>query len=260
MPALLLVSLILAWEFAVRTWVEPDLIHKIYPIPSGIADAMWTKSSLLLQNSWVTFQEIAIGLSIALILGFLVALLIFYSRTLERTLYPIIILTQNIPIFAIAPLLVIWMGFNIWPKVVVVALIAFFPMVVNTVDGLRSTESDLIQLFKILGSDRWQRLVHLRMPSALPSIFSGIKIGVTLSVVGAVVGEWVSSEVGVGGLGRLIMTERRLLNVDTVFAAILWLALMGLLLFIVVSLLESWALRWKRYAQAQYNFDDTKEA
>ncbi len=260
LPALLLVLLIVVWELAVRAWAAPDLIHKIYPLPSGIAEAMWSKSFLLLQNSWVTLQEILIGLSLALVLGFIVALLIFYSSTLERLLYPIIILTQNVPVFAIAPLLVIWMGFNIWPKVVVAALIAFFPMVVNTVDGLRSTEPDLIQLFKILGADRWQRLIHLRIPAALPLIFSGIKIGVTLSVVGAVVGEWVSSEVGIGGLGRLMMTEKRLLHVDTVFAAILWLALLGLMLFMAVSLLERWALRWKHAAEARYNLAEAKEA
>lgn len=259
LPALLFVSLIGLWELAVRAFVDPDLIHRIYPIPSGIADAMVSKSSILLQNSWVTFQEILIGLLLALIIGFIVAVLIFYSPTLERVLYPIIILTQNVPVFAIAPLMVIWMGFGIWPKVVVAALIAFFPIVVNTVDGLRSTESDLIQLFKILGADRWQRLIHLRIPAALPLIFSGIKVGVTLSVVGAVVGEWVSSEVGIGGLGRLMMTEKRLLHVDTVFAAIVWLALLGLMLFLCVSLLERWALRWKHTAQARYNLAEPKE-
>jgi len=259
LPVLLLIALIGLWELAVRAWVDSDLIHRIYPIPSGIAEAMWNKSALLLQNSWVTFQEIIIGLVLALVFGFIVALLIFYSSTLERVLYPIIILTQNVPVFAIAPLLVIWMGFNIWPKVLVAALIAFFPIVVNTVDGLRSTESDLIQLFKILGADRWQRLIHLRIPAALPLIFSGIKIGVTLSVVGAVVGEWVSSEVGIGGLGRLMMTEKRLLHVDTVFAAIVWLALLGLILFLFVSLLERWALRWKHTVQARYNLAEPKE-
>lgn len=247
---LLLAALTALWELAVRTWSVPELIQRIYPLPSGILETMWRKAGVLAHHAGVTFTEVVLGLGIALLLGGVAALAIFYSKVLARTLYPLIILTQNVPVFAIAPLLVIWMGFDIWPKVLVAALIAFFPITVNAVDGLRSTEADLVQLFAILGANRWQRLVYLRLPAALPLVFSGLKIGVTLSVVGAVVGEWVGSQ---AGLGYLMLREKRQLHVDTVFAAILWLTALGLLLFGLVSLLERWALRWKRSAPSTYN-------
>lgn len=250
LPLLLLGALTALWELAVRTWSAPELIQRIYPLPSGILEAMWDKTDVLAYHAAVTLTEVVLGLGIALLLGGAVGVLIFYSKVLARALYPLIILTQNVPVFAIAPLLVIWMGFGIWPKVVVVALIAFFPIVVNAVDGLRSTEEDLVQLFTILSANRWQRLVHLRVPSALPLVFSGLKIGVTLSVVGAVVGEWVGSQ---AGLGYLMLREKRQLHVDTVFAAIFWLTALGLLLFGLITLLEHRALRWKRAAAAAYN-------
>jgi ABC-type nitrate/sulfonate/bicarbonate transport system permease component len=256
LPALLLFLLLGLWEGSVRLLARPDLVHTIYPIPSGIAINLYEESALLAQHTVVTLAEIGLGLALALVGGLTLALLIFYSKTLERALYPLIIVTQNIPVFAIAPLLVIWLGYGLWPKVIVAALIAFFPIVVNTVDGLRATDEDFVHLLTILGATPWQMLVKLRLPSALPFFFSGLKIGATLSVVGAVIGEWVGAR---AGLGYLMLKENRLLNADLVFAAIIWLSALGLALFASVSLLERLAMPWKHIAQAGYSITHKEE-
>lgn len=256
LPALLLLLLLSLWEGSLRLLARPDLIHTVYPIPSGIAVNIYANSALLAQHTLVTVAEIGLGLGLALIGGLTLALLVFYSKAMERALYPLIIITQNIPVFAIAPLLVIWLGYGLWPKAIVAALIVFFPIVVNTVDGLRATDEDFVHLFVILGANPWQMLFELRLPAALPFIFSGLKIGVTLSVVGAVIGEWVGSR---AGLGYLMLKENRLLNADLVFAAIIWLSALGLGLFVLVSLLERMVMPWKHMASLGYSIAHKEE-
>jgi ABC-type nitrate/sulfonate/bicarbonate transport system permease component len=256
LPALILIALLGLWEGSVRLLARPDLIHTIYPIPSGIAVSIYANAAPLAQHALVTLAEIGLGLGLALVGGLPLALLIFYSKALERAFYPLIIVTQNIPVFAIAPLLVIWLGYGLWPKAIVAALIVFFPIVVNTVDGLRATDEDFVHLFAILGATSRQMLFKLRIPSALPFIFSGLKIGVTLSVVGAVIGEWVGAR---AGLGYLMLKENRLLDADLVFAAIVWLSALGLGLFLLVSLLERAAMPWRRVSRAGYRIPRKEE-
>jgi ABC-type nitrate/sulfonate/bicarbonate transport system permease component len=200
--------------------------------------------SLLAEHFLVTLGEIVLGFVIALVSAFAFALAIFYSKTLERVFYPVIIFLQNMPLFAIAPLLKLWLGFTIWPKVTVAALIAFFPIVVNTVDGLRATDPDLIDLLKIFGASRRQILHKVQLPSALPFIFSGARVGITLSVVGAVIGEWVGAQ---AGLGYVMLRANATLKTDLVFAAIFALAGLGVLLFGLLTLLERWATPWRLY-------------
>ncbi len=250
LPLLLLLGLSGLWEGAVRLWVRPDLIHTIYPLPSGIALSIYENYALLARHTLVTLSEVVLGLGLAFVVGLALALMIFYSQALEHALYPLIIATQNVPVFAIAPLLVIWLGYGLWPKVIVTALIVFFPLVVNTVDGLRATDEGLVHLFIILGASPWQTLIRLRLPAALPFIFAGLKVGVTLSVVGAVIGEWVGAR---AGLGYLMLKENHLLHADLVFAAIVWLSALGLGLFALASLLERLAMPWKRVARLEYS-------
>jgi ABC-type nitrate/sulfonate/bicarbonate transport system permease component len=148
-----------------------------------------------------------------------------------------------IPIFAIAPLLVIWFGYGLWPKVTVAGLIVFFPIVVNMVDGLRSVNEETIDVLRSLGATKIQMFVRVRLPASLPSLFSGLKVGVTLSVVGATIGEWVGAK---SGLGYLMIQSNALMRIDLVFAAILMLSLLGLLLFALVRIMEHKLLRWMR--------------
>jgi ABC-type nitrate/sulfonate/bicarbonate transport system permease component len=231
-PALLALLAFGAWELSVYVFSLPAYL---LPAPSRILSRMMENHQLLFSHAGITLLEVALGFGIALTFALLLGLLLFYSPLLERAFYPWLILSQNIPIFAIAPLLVIWLGFGIWPKVLVAALIVFFPMVVNTLDGLKSADLDLIDLLKIMGATRWQIMRKIRIPAALPFIFSGMKIGVTFSVMGAVIGEWIG---GQQGLGYLMNQQKTLLHTDLVFAAIFWLAALAILLFLLVSLIE----------------------
>lgn len=244
--ALVFVGLLVVWEFSVRLAGVPSFI---LPPPSQIAARFVSDFSLVAEHFLVTLGEIALGFVLALASAFVVALAIFYSKTLERVFYPVIIFLQNMPLFAIAPVLKLWLGFTIWPKVTIAALIAFFPIVVNTVDGLRASDPDLIDLLKIFGASKRQILQKVQLPSALPFLFSGARVGITLSVVGAVIGEWVGAQ---AGLGYLMLRANATLKTDLVFAAIFALALLGVLLFGLLTLLERWVLPWRRLSAANH--------
>lgn len=240
------VGLLVVWEFSVRLAGVPPFI---LPPPSQIAARFVSDFSLIAEHFLVTLGEIALGFMLALVSAFVAALAIFYSKTLERVFYPVIIFLQNMPLFAIAPVLKLWLGFTIWPKVTIAAIIAFFPIVVNTVDGLRATDPDLIDLLKIFGASKRQILQKVQLPSALPFLFSGARVGITLSVVGAVIGEWVGAQ---AGLGYLMLRANATLKTDLVFAAIFALALLGVVLFGLLTLLERWVLPWRRLSAANH--------
>jgi NitT/TauT family transport system permease protein len=179
-----------------------------------------------------------LGLVTATVLGYALA----RSPALERLLAPYIVASQSVPVVAIAPLLIIWFGSGRLSKVLICALIVFFPVLVNTMVGIRSVEKDLRDLMRSLGASRWQTFRMLEVPAALPVLFGGLKIGVTLSVVGAVVGEFVGAD---QGLGFLINQARGLYNTPLVFVAILALVAIALSLYGIVMLLEMWLLRWR---------------
>ena len=232
--------LFVLWEGGVRLFHVPSYI---LPPPSRSISVFYTHFSLLVWHAGATLIEIVLGMFFGVLGGFALAVLIFYSRILERALYPIIIASQMIPVFAIAPLLVIWFGYGLWPKVTVAGLIVFFPIVVNTVDGLRSVNDETIDVLRSLNATRLQIFRRVRFPGCLPSLFSGLKVGVTLSVVGATIGEWVGAK---RGLGYLMIQSNALLRIDLVFAAILMLSLLGLLMFGFVRIMERRFLRWMK--------------
>ncbi|MEW6266955.1 MAG: ABC transporter permease [Thermodesulfobacteriota bacterium] len=243
-PAALLVGVGLVWEAAVRQWEIPAYI---LPGPGLIFQVMWRRLDLLAGHALVTLAEMLLGLSLAVAAGFILALLIQASRTLERTLMPLVIASQTIPVFAIAPLLILWFGYGLGSKVVMAAIIVFFPIVINTVDGLRAADPDVLTLMKILEASPWQTLVKVRLPAALPFVFSGLKIAVSVSVIGAVIGEWVGAR---SGLGFLMIQANAQLQVALVFGAIFWLSVMGLGLYLIVAALERLAVPW-RHGQVQ---------
>ena len=237
-PALVVVVLIGAWQgvvvfFSIPAWK--------LPAPSAIATEMVTSRALYLKHTWVTLEEVFLGFGVALGTGVLLATLIAYFRTFERSIYPFVIASQTIPIIVIAPLLLIWVGYGLAPKIIVVVLIAFFPITVNTVDGLKAVDADMVNLMRTLGASRRQVFTKVQMPTALPYLFSGVKIAVTFSVIGAVIGEWVGASAGLGYLTRvsvpLFLTARS-------FGAVVILATMGISLFGSVALLERLLLPW----------------
>ncbi len=238
-PLALLLVLLAVWEGSV--WLF-DVPHYILPAPTRIAVAFVSHFSSLLGHAAVTLAEIVLGLLIGGLGGFALAVAVFYSPILERALYPLIIASQMIPVFAIAPLLIVWMGYGLWPKATVAALIAFFPIVVNASDGLRAPNEETVELLRSLGASRWQLFWKLRLPASLPTVFAGLKVAVTLSVVGATIGEWVGAR---RGLGYLMLQSNALLRVDLVFAAILMLSGLGLLLFGGLRIIERRVLHWR---------------
>jgi len=245
-PVMILVGIVVLWELWVQIWNIPKWQ---LPSPSEIALELAASRGLLLGHTLVTLEEIVLGFIAALAAGLLLATGIAYSRILERSVYPIVIASQTVPIIAIAPLLLIWVGYGIAPKVIVVALICFYPIAVNTVDGLKAVDPDMVNMIKTLGASRWQVFTKLQMPTAMPYMFSGIKVGISVSVIAAVIGEWVGAS---AGLGYLITYSQPLFLTARVFAAIVVLSAMGISLFVLASVVERMMLPW-HYTEKRAN-------
>ena len=240
-----LVGLLAAWELAARTGVLASLFSIedfLVPSPSEIAEALWSDRELLAEDAWVTLREVVLGFGLALAAGLSFAVLIHLSETARRALYPLLVASQTIPIVVLAPILVVILGFGIGPKLVIVALICFFPITVNTLDGLRSVDPDLIKMMRTLGAGRLQILRRAEAPSALPYAFSGAKIAVAVAVIGAVFAEFSGSD---SGLGHLIEIANSQLLTARAFAAVVVLSAMAIGLFGLLSLLERKVVFWR---------------
>jgi ABC-type nitrate/sulfonate/bicarbonate transport system permease component len=198
----------------------------------------------------VTVQEIVLGFLLALVMGVGLGVLLHSSRMIERAVYPWLVVSQLVPIPAIAPVFVIWFGFDLRPKILVVALVSFFPIVVNTIDGLKAVEPELVNLMRTLRAPRWRIFLSAQLPAAMPFIFSGMKIASALAVIGAVFGEWVGAS---QGLGYLILVFNNQTNTAAVFAVVTVLAVIGIGLFGLISLIERLALPWYHKPRSQGN-------
>ena len=238
LPALVIVGAAAAWEAAVRLM---DVERWLLPPPTAIGAELVASRGLLLSHTWVTLGEVLLGFALAVVIGVAIAGVIAYSRLVERAVYPFVIASQTVPVIVIAPLLLIWIGYGIWPKVIVVVLLSFFPIVVNTVDGLKSADPDLLRMMRTLGANRWQLFAKVQAPSCLPFLFSGLRVAIALSVIGAVVGEWVGAS---AGLGYLMTRSAPQFLTDRVFASMFILAVMGVTLFLLVVLAERYAVPW----------------
>jgi putative hydroxymethylpyrimidine transport system permease protein len=234
----IVVGVIGFWEAYVRIF---DVQKWLLPAPSIIAKTIGVDAGLLWGHTLATMEEIVVGFTLALVFGVALAAAIALSRTVERALYPFVIASQTVPIIVIAPMLLIWVGYGLAPKVIVVALICFFPIVVNMVDGLKSVDSDVVALMRTLGANRWRIFLKVQIPTSLPFLFSGLRIAIAFSVIGAVIGEWVGSS---EGLGYLMIRSKPQFLTERVFAAIVILSAMGVTLFALVGIVEKFALPW----------------
>jgi NitT/TauT family transport system permease protein len=233
---------VLLWEGIIRLGNYPTFI---LPSPGKVA-ATFSRviiDGTLWNHAQATLSEIFAGLALGLIVATVLGYFLARNQVFERLLAPYIVALQSVPVVAIAPLLVIWFGSGRLSKVLVCALIVFFPVLVNTIVGIRSVDEDLRDLMRSLQAGKWQTFYMLDLPAALPVLFGGLKIGVTLAVIGAVVGEFVGAD---RGLGFLINQARGLFNTPLVFVAIFSLVAIALLLYGLVTLLEAWLLRWRR--------------
>ncbi|MBF8267233.1 MAG: transporter, permease protein [Dehalococcoidia bacterium] len=244
-PGVILLLALAAWEGAVRLF---HVQRWLLPPPSSIGAELWESRSLLLRHTWVTLEEVLLGFALALVVGVALATAIAYSRIVERAAYPFVIASQTVPIVAIAPLLLIWIGYGIWPKVMVVVLISFFPIVVNMVDGLKSVDPDMLSMARTLGASRWQLFTKVQAPASVPFLFSGVRVAIAMSVIGAVIGEWVGAS---AGLGYLMMRSAPQFLTDRVFASIFILSIMGIALFALVVLAERYAMPWYQWEKRE---------
>ena len=245
LPALFLATLVGLWQLAASTGLLADLFGLegfLVPSPSEIGEAIWENRSLLAENAWVTLREILLGFACALLAGVAFAVAMHFSGFVLRSAYPLVVASQTIPIVAIAPILVIWFGFGIVPKILVVALVCFFPITVATLNGLSSVDPEAAKLMRTLYASRWQIFRRLSVPTALPYLFTGIKISIVFAPIGALFGEWVGAS---SGLGHQILQDNAQLQTARLFAAVAILSAIGLALFGLAALAERRVVTWR---------------
>jgi ABC-type nitrate/sulfonate/bicarbonate transport system permease component len=236
--ALVLLVLFGAWELYVDTGgVDPLLV----PAPHAVVKAMYTDRSLLWSNFLVTAQEVLLGMALAAIAGLAFSVALHFSRALRAAVYPLLIASQTIPVPMLAPVLVLWLGFGILPKLVVVAVVSFFSIVVTTLAGLAAVDPDLIKLMRTFDASRTSTFRHVEFPSALPGLFTGAKIAVVVAVIAAVFAEWNGAS---SGLGFLYQQSIPQLLTARAYAAVVILSVFAIALFALLTMAERLLLPW----------------
>jgi NitT/TauT family transport system permease protein len=207
-----------------------------------------TLSGRLLDHLWVTLSEVLLGFLLGSVIGVALGTLTAQSPLMRTIMGPYILASQAMPKLALAPIIVIWLGFGIAPKVVITALICFFPLLENTIIGLTSTDPHQVELFQALTASRWQSFIKLRVPNALPVIFAGLRVAITLAVVGAVVGEYVGAN---RGLGALVIAAQGSFDTPLMFAIFVYLTVVGIILYKLMELLEQTAFSWRHIKRGE---------
>ena len=243
-PLLAVLVLVVVWELLVQAFKVPEFL---LPAPSKIALASWEVAGNLGMHSLATLKTVLLGFLASVLISFPMAMAITSSPAIGNAIYPLLVLTQSIPKVALAPLLVVILGANEVPRVVVTFLVAFFPLVISISTGLLAVPAELLELGRACKANWRQELMRIRLPYAVPFIFSGFKVSITLCVVGAVVAEFVNAD---QGLGYLIVTSTAFFKVPLAFGAVIVLSLMGIVLFQLVVMLERWLFPWSSSAAA----------
>lgn len=238
LPGLVLLFLLVLWEFVVR---EANIEKWILPSPTAILKSFWPARELIWQHSLQTLFEAIIGFGLAVLIGIIIATLIESSQWLRKALYPLLVISQTIPIIAMAPLLIIWFGYGLAPKVIVVALVCFFPITVNLADGYRMVDQDMIHLMSAMGASKSQIFRMVKLPAALPFFFSGLRIAGTYSIMGAVIGEWLGAS---KGLGILLTRSSQSFLTDRVFATIMVIIILSLVVAAFIEGLARVVMPW----------------
>ena len=237
-PILLMLLILAAWEILVRVLEVPTYV---LPPPLEIVEQIYLERVLIFGHLQVTLYEIVAGYLLACVVGFTLSVTIVYSKAFRRGVLPLIVASQTIPVIAIAPILVIWFGYNDVPRIIITALVAFFPLTVSFVTGLESLEPELINFFRSLNATPLQIFLKLRLPAALPNIFAGLKVATTLAVIGATISEWVGAS---AGLGYMMAQDTQQINTTRVFAALVVLGLCGIAFFTFIGLLQRLFMPW----------------
>jgi NitT/TauT family transport system permease protein len=237
---LLFVVFVGAWEWAVRAWAIPEFL---VPAPSTVAGALarGVRSGLYVANFWVTLCEALLGFVIAAVAGTMLGAVIAQFRVMEQTFYPYLVALQTLPKIAIAPLIIVWFGFGISSKVIIAATVAFFPVLVNVIVGLKTIDPAKLDLMRSLRASRWQTFRLVTFPNALPFVFAGLDIAIVFSVLGAIVGEFVGAQ---RGLGNLILQFNVSLDIAGVFAVLILLSVMGVALHLIMQAVQKHVIFW----------------
>lgn len=245
LPAALLALLIGAWQLATTTGAIADLFSLepyLVPSPVEVGESLLENRGLLAENAWVTLREILFGILVAAVVGIAFAVAMHRWRTVHDAAYPLIVASQTIPVIVIAPILIVWFGYGLPPKVFIVALVCFFPITIAALDGLRAVDPEAVKMMRGLDASRWQRFWRVEAPTALPQLFTGLKIAVVIAPIGAVFAEWVGSN---EGLGHLIQADQAYFDVARQFATVVVLSAMALALMGLTVLAERRVVRWR---------------
>ena len=238
-PGVVFLAVLVLWEVGVRVGGVPEWV---LPGPVSVAAELVQSKALIWHHAVPTIIEALAGLGFAIILGVSLALLVEWSETARLIIYPILIVSQSVPTIALAPLLVIWFGFGMVSKVIIIAIVAFFPIAINMAEGLRSTDRDAARLLKSLGATKRQMFSYLKLPASIPGFFSGLRIAGAYSMLGAVISEWFGAG---SGLGILLLRASRSFLTDRVFATIVVIAVLSLLLVGIIEMIARVSVRWK---------------
>ncbi len=239
-PVTVLVALVAAWEVAVRVL---DVAPYLVPAPSRVAGAFWRTRPLLPRHLWATGEVAVIGLVVGSAVGAAVGVVVAAIAPVRRAVLPLLVGSQSIPAAVLAPLFVVWFGFGTFPRVLVVVLVAFFPVAVATASGIASVDADTVELVRSMGASRWRLARTVLVPGALPSVFSGVRIAAAYATFGAVVGEWIGAS---AGLGVYLIRSQRAFRTDQVFVAMFLIAGFSVALYAGVGALARLAMPWQR--------------
>ncbi len=239
-PLGIIIGLMVAWQLLVSV---SGVQSFILPGPGRVIETLFKHLDLLLEHAAVTLTEMVIGLLAGSVLGLFSALSLTQFRSLRAWLLPVLVISQAIPVFALAPVLMLWFGFGMASKIVMTTLIIYFPVTAACYDGLRHTPKGWLDLATIMGADSHRQLLHIRLPAALPALGSGLRVAASVAPIGAVVGEWVGSS---QGLGYLMLHASARMQVDLMFAALVVLAVMAVGLYFLVDGVLRWAMPWQR--------------
>lgn len=237
-PFLTFLAILILWESIVRKF---NIAQWILPSPSSIGQIAIDWRVDLVRHGWITLYETVIGFGVSVVIGLPIALLIVCTPLLKHTIYPALLALQSVPKVAIAPLITLWIGFGVMPKIIVVFLVCFFPIVVNATAGLESTPAGMLTLMQSMQASKWQLFRRLRIPYAMPQIMVGCKVAITFAVIGAVIGEFVGSE---EGLGYLILTSTSQSQTPLAFSALIVLTFISIALYYAVEVAERYLVRW----------------
>lgn len=244
-PILFILAILVVWELVVNLAI---VARYILPAPTDIVDALIANGSDIIMHTGVTFFEGMTGLLVAVLLSLLMAVVMDQFPIVKKAIYPVLVISQTVPIIVIAPLLAMWFGFGIAPKIFVVVLVCFFPITVNLIEGLQSVDGELINLVRSMGASKGQIFAKIKFPSALPYFFSGLKIAATYSIMGAVIGEWLG---GKAGLGVYMLRARHAFALDLVFASILVIVVLSIILFYGIAGIQRALMPWEKLKEEE---------